>query len=72
MWIQILVYAFAHPAVAIASHTIVIANLSELVTMLSPNEHLSHAHNLACVIAVTVDTVAYIIAYLIFYHLSAP
>jgi hypothetical protein len=68
VWVQILVSALAHPAIAVTSHSIVLANFGELIAVLYKNELLSDAHNLARIVRVSIDAVAYIVSYFILYH----
>jgi len=63
-----LVYTFAHPAILVASHSVVLANLRKLHTVVYKNKLLCNACNLACVVAIAINTVANIIAHFIFYH----
>jgi hypothetical protein len=72
VWVQVLVDTLSHPTVAIASHAVAIADFSELVAILSPDVVLGHSYNPACMIAVAVDAVTYIISYLVCDHCRSP
>ena len=64
-----LVYSLAHPAILVASHSVVLANFSKLVAIVYKNKLVCHTHNFASVIAIAVYPVANIVPYFVFYHL---
>ena len=49
-----LVYSLAHPAILVASHSVVLAYFSKLVAALYKHKLLCHAYNFASVIAIAV------------------
>jgi hypothetical protein len=63
-----LVPPLAHPTVLVPCHAIVIADLSELVSVVYEYELLCNTGDLARIIAIAIDAVADIVSYFILYH----